>query len=140
MAPDSDPAELHEQPIGELLKRLADETSTLVRQELELAKAEVSEKGKRMGVGAGLLSGAGLTALLALGALTAAIVLALDTAMASWLAALIVAAVYGAVAGVMALIGRSRIRDAAPPVPEQTVETVKEDVRWVKTRARSGSR
>jgi uncharacterized membrane protein YqjE len=140
MSPESDQAELREQPIGELLKRLAEETSTLVRQELELAKAEVSEKGKKMGVGAGLLGGAGLVGVLALGTLTAAVVLALDTAMASWLAALIVAVVYGAVAGVMALTGRGRVREAAPPLPEETVDTVKEDVKWAKTRARSGRR
>jgi uncharacterized membrane protein YqjE len=136
----SDQPEAREQPIGELLKRLADETSTLVRQELELAKAEATEKGKKMGVGAGLVGGAGIAGLFALGTLTAAIVLALDTAMAAWLAALIVTVVYGAIAGVLAITGRDRVREAAPPVPEQTIETVKEDVRWAKTRARSGSR
>ena len=133
-------ADLHDSSIGELLKRLSQETSTLVRQEIELAKAEATQKGKEAGVGAGLLGGAGVVGLLASGALTAAIILALDHAVATWLAALIVAAVYGAVAGVLALRGRDRIKDAAPPVPEQTVETVKEDVRWAKSQTRSGSR
>jgi uncharacterized membrane protein YqjE len=132
--------ELREQSISDLLKRLSQETSTLVRQELELAKAEATEKGKEAGLGAGLLTGGGLFAVFAFAALTTAIILALDKAMAGWLAALIVAAVYGAIAGVLALQGRNRIKEAGPPVPEQTVDTVKEDVRWAKTRARSGER
>jgi uncharacterized membrane protein YqjE len=138
MATDHD--DLREQSIGELLKRLSQETSTLVRQELELAKAEAAQKGKEAGVGAGLFGGAGIVGFLGLGALTAAIILALDTAMAGWLAALIVALVYGAIAGVLALNGRDRLKQAGPPVPEQTIETVKEDVRWAKTRARSDTK
>jgi len=138
MATDHD--DLREQSIGELLKRLSEETSTLVRQELELAKAEATQKGKEAGVGAGLFGGAGVTGLLALGALTAAIILALDLAMPGWLAALIVAIVYGAIAGVLALRGRDRFKQAGPPVPEQTIETVKEDARWAKTRARSAAK
>jgi MFS family permease len=140
MAGDSSSPELRDQPIGELLKRLSEETTTLVRQELELAKAEATEKGKEMGIGAGMFGGAGLAGMLALGALSAAAILALDTAMAGWLAALIVAVVWGAIAGVLALTGRGRIREAAPPAPEQTIDSVKEDVRWAKTRARSGDR
>jgi uncharacterized membrane protein YqjE len=133
-------ADLHDSSIGDLLKRLSQETSTLVRQELELAKAEATEKGKQAGKGAGMLGGAGVAGLLALGALTATVVLLLNHAMADWLAALIVTLVWGAIAGVLALRGRDRLKDAGPPVPEQTVQTVKEDVRWAKTRTRSGSR
>jgi MFS family permease len=136
----TDHDDLREQSIGELLKRLSEETSTLVRQELELAKAEATQKGKEAGVGAGLFGGAGIAGLLALGALTAAIILALDLAMAGWLAALIVAVVYGAIAGVLAITGRDRFKQAAPLVPEQTIETVKEDARWAKTRARSAAK
>jgi uncharacterized membrane protein YqjE len=132
--------DLHDSSIGDLLKRLSHETSDLVRQELELAKAEATEKGKQAGKGAGMLGGAGIAALLALGTLTATIVLALNHAMADWLAALIVTAIWGAIAGVLALRGRDELKDAGPPVPEQTVQTVKEDVRWAKTRTRSGSR
>ena len=132
--------EPREQSIGELLKRLSEETATLVRQELALAKAEATEKGKEAGVGAGLLGGGGLIGVFAFAALTTAIILALDLAMAGWLAALIVAVVYGAIAGVLALQGRHRLKDAGPPVPEQTIETVKEDARWAKTRARSAGR
>jgi membrane protein len=87
-----------------------------------------------------MLGGAGLFGLYALGALTAAAILALATAVAGWLAALIVAAVYGAIAGVLALTGRSKVTAATPPVPEQATESVKEDVRWAKSRAQAGRR
>jgi hypothetical protein len=128
--------DLRERPIGELLKQLAQETSRLVRQEIELAKAEVGEKGRQAGKGAGMFGGAGIAGLLALGALTAAAILALDLAVAGWLASLIVAAGWGATAGLLALAGKSRVQEATPPAP-QTVETVKEDIEWAKTRGRS---
>jgi uncharacterized membrane protein YqjE len=125
--------DLREQSIGDLLKRLSQETSTLVKQEMALARAELTEQGKRAGTGAGMLGGAGVAGLLTLGALTATLIGVLDTAMAFWLAALIVTVVWAAVAGVLALQGRNKIKEATPPAP-QTVETVKEDVRWAKTR------
>jgi uncharacterized membrane protein YqjE len=125
--------ELREQSIGDLLKRLSEDTSTLVRQEMALARAELTEQGKRAGTGAGMLGGAGVAGLLTLGALTATVIGVLDTAMAFWLAALIVTVVWAAVAGVLALQGRNKIKEATPPAP-QTVETVKEDVQWAKTR------
>ena len=129
---------LREQPIGDLLKQLSQETTTLVRQELALAKAEMAEKGKKAGKGAGMFGGAGVVGFLALGALTAALILALDTGMKAWLAALIVGLVYAAVAGVLALTGKKEVQQATPPVPEQTVDSVKEDVQWAKTQAKSG--
>jgi hypothetical protein len=129
--------ELRERPIGDLVKQLASQTSTLVRQELDLAKAEMSQKAATAGKGAGLIGGAALTGLLAAGALTACLILVLSEAMDAWLAALIVAVVMGAVAAVLALAGRNKVREATPPVPEQTVETVKEDVEWAKTRTSS---
>ena len=132
------PEELRERPLGDLVKQLAGQTSTLVRQEIELAKAEMSRKAEIAGKGAGMLSGAAVVGLLAAGALTAFVILLLSEAMDAWLAALIVAVVLGAVAAVLALTGRNRIRTATPPVPEQTVETVKEDVEWAKTRTPSG--
>jgi Putative Actinobacterial Holin-X, holin superfamily III len=135
-----DDDELRDRSLGDLFGKLSNELSTLIRQELALARAELTEKGKEAWKGAGLLGGAGLVGLLAAGALTAAIVAALDLAMATWLAALIVAVVYGAVAAVLALRGKQRVKEATPPVPEQTVDTVKEDVAWAKTRARSGTR
>ena len=125
-----------DRPVGELMRELSEQTSTLVRQELELAKLELSEKGKRAGIGAGMIGGAGLVGLYAVGALTACVVLALATAVTGWLAALIVAVVYGAVAGGLALRGKSQVQQAVPPVPEQASESVKEDVQWTKTRAK----
>jgi hypothetical protein len=129
--------DLREKPIPELLKQLSRETTQLVRQEIELAKAEMTEKGRKAGAGAGMFGGAGVAGLLALGALTACLIAALDLAVVTWLAALIVALIWGAVAGVLALSGRERVREAAPAAPEQTVETIKEDVEWAKTQKRS---
>jgi MFS family permease len=138
---DSKPREdLRERPIGELMRQLAQETSTLVRQELDLAKAEVREKGRKAGFGVGLFGAAGVLGLLALGAFTAFFILALDGALPNWAAALVVAAVYGAIAGVLYLLGRAKVQEAGPPVPEQTVETVKEDVEWAKSQTRSARR
>jgi uncharacterized membrane protein YqjE len=136
-AHDTPPEELRERPLGDLVKQLGTQTSTLVRQELDLAKAELSEKGRVAGKGAGLLGGAALVGLMAAGALTATLILALSEAIDAWLAALIVTLVMAALAAVLAIQGRNRIRAATPPVPEQTVETVKEDVEWAKTRTPS---
>jgi uncharacterized membrane protein YqjE len=129
-----------ERPIGELLKQLSEETTTLVRQELDLAKAEVAQKGQQAGKGVGMFGGAGVMGFLALGALTAFFIMLLDGAVPNWAAALIVAVVYAAIAGVLALQGKNKVKEAAPPVPEQAVETVKEDVQWAKTRAQSARR
>jgi hypothetical protein len=132
-----EPGELRERPLGELLKQLSEETTRLVRQELELAKAELTQKGKQAGMGAGLFGAAGVIGFLALAALTTCFILALDAVLPAWLAALLVAVVYGAVAVVLAIRGRAKVKQATPPVPEQTVETVKEDVEWAKTQMRS---
>jgi hypothetical protein len=129
--------DLRERPVGDLVKQLAGQTSRLVRQEIDLAKAEMSQKANVAGKGAGLLGGAAVVGLLAAGALTACLILALDEVIPDWLAALIVALAMGAIAAVLAMQGRNRIRAATPPVPEQTVETVKEDVEWAKTRTPS---
>jgi uncharacterized membrane protein YqjE len=132
-----DQADLRERPIGELLRQLSEETTRLVHQEIELAKAELTQKGRQAGMGAGLFGGAGAIGFLALAALTTCFILALDAAMPAWLAALLVAVVYGAVAAVLAIQGRNKVRQATPPVPEQTIETVKEDVEWAKSQMRS---
>jgi uncharacterized membrane protein YqjE len=137
-APGND--DLRDRSMGELLKQLSQETSTLVKQELDLAKAEMAEKGKHAGKGIGLFSGAGLFGLGAFLALTAAIIAALSTAMDVWIAALIVAVVYGIVAAVLAKSGQKEIKEATPVAPEQTVETLKEDAEWAKTRTRSDAR
>jgi MFS family permease len=124
--------------LAELVKQLSEQTSRLARQEVELAKAELVTKGKRAGIGAGMFGGAGVFGLYAGGALTAAAVLALATAVTAWLAALIVGAVLAAIAGVLALQGKSKVQEASPPIPEQATESVKEDVQWAKTRAQAG--
>jgi uncharacterized membrane protein YqjE len=129
---------LREHGTGELLKELSDHTTTLVRQEIELAKAELGEKGKKAGLGAGMFGGAGLFGVFAIAALTTCIIVALDSAMPLWLAALIVAVVYGAIGAVLALQGRNKVQEAGSPVPEQATESVKEDVQWAKTQAKSG--
>jgi hypothetical protein len=140
MADDRTHDDLRDRPIGELLKQLSQETTTLVRQELDLAKAEMAQKGKRAGLGAGMFGGAGASALLGLGALSAAAIAALDAAMPLWLAALIVALIWLAVAGALALTGKTKVQQATPPVPEQTQQSVKEDLEWAKTQAKSARR
>lgn len=127
-----------ERSTAELLKQLSDQTTTLVRHELELAKVELTEKGKQAGIGAGMFGAAGMVGLYAVGALTAAFILVLSLAMSGWLAALIIAVVYGALAGVLALTGKNRVSRGVPPAPEQTVETVKQDVEYVRERAKEG--
>ena len=135
-----DVGDLRDRSLPELLKQLSQETTQLLKQEIELAKAEVGEKGRQAGKGAGLLGGAGVIGLGAVGALTACFILALNAVMPAWLAALIVAVVYGVVAAILAMQGRNRIRQATPPVPEQTVETLKEDVQWAKNQTPSVKR
>jgi uncharacterized membrane protein YqjE len=135
-APGTDP---RERGVGELVKDLASQTSTLVRQEIQLAQAEVTEKGKVAGKGAGLLAAAGVFGLLALGALTAGLIALLDKAMATWVAALIVMALWAIVAFVLAKAGQKALQQATPPAP-QTVETVKEDIQWAKTQTGSAPR
>ena len=130
--------ELRDRSTADLLKKLSDQTTTLVRREIDLAKAELAEKGKKAGLGAGMFGGAGLFGVGAFAALTTCLIAALDSAMPLWLAALIVAVIYGAVAAVLALTGKVKVQEAGPPVPEQAIESTKEDVEWAKTRARSG--
>ena len=130
-------ADAMDRPVSELVKQLSEQTSTLVRKELELARAEMTQKGKAAGVGAGMFGAAALVGLLAVGVLTACLILALAEAMDAWLAALIVAAGYGALAGVLALTGKSRVQEATPPLPEQTKESVRQDVEQVKERAKA---
>ncbi len=124
--------------IAELVKQLSEQTSRLAKQEVELAKAELTEKGKKAGIGAGLFGAAGVLGLYALGALIAAVILLLATAVTAWLAALIVAVVLAAAAGIAALQGRSSVKQAGPPIPEQAAESVREDVQLTANRAKAG--
>jgi uncharacterized membrane protein YqjE len=130
--------DLHDRSVGELVQLLSTQVSSLARKEVELAKVELSQKGKVAGIGGGMFGAAGLVAVLALGALTAALILGLATIIDhAWVAALIVGAVYLAIAAVLALSGKRSIESASPLVPEQATESVKEDLEWIKTRARS---
>ncbi len=133
-------SELRSQSTGNLIKQLSEQTTTLVRKEIELARTELRDKGKVAGAGAGMFGGAGVLALLAAGTLTTLILALLDKAMDLWVAALIVTIVYAAGAAALAAIGRDRVKRAMPAAPEQTVETVKEDVQWAKSQARSARR
>ena len=125
----------HDRSLADLARQLSNQTTELVRHEVELAKAELRDKGKRAGLGAGMFGGAGALGLYALGALTAAIIAGIAEALPVWVSALIVAALYGAIAGILALRGRKKVQQATPPLPEETVQSVKEDVRYTKQRA-----
>ena len=124
-----------DQPVGELVKQLSEQMSTLVRRELQLAQLELQEKGKRAGIGAGLFGGAGAIALYGLGVLIAAAVLVVATAVEAWLAALIVGVVLLAIAGLAGLMGKKQVDQAVPPAPEQAIQSTKRDVSEVKERA-----
>ena len=119
---------------GELVTRLSAQLSELVRGELALAKAELAQKGKRAGIGAGLAGAAGVLALYGVGALITTVIAALALVLPVWAAALIVAVVIFIVAGVLGLLGKNQIQRATPPVPENTVESVKRDVATVTER------
>jgi MFS family permease len=123
---------------SELVKQLSEQTTALVRQEVELAKVELTRKGKSAAFGAGMFGGAALVGLYAFAAIIAAAILGLATAVEAWLAALIVAVILAAVAGVLALTGRTKLQQATPPVPEQAMQTTAEDVQEVKERAKEG--
>ncbi len=129
-----------EASVAELVRRLSDQTTPLARQEVALAKAELAEKGKRAGLGAGMFGGAGLAGAYAVGALVAAAILGLATAVDGWLAALIVGLVLAAVAGVLALVGKNKVQEATPPLPEEAISSAKQDVETVKARAQEGRR
>ncbi|WP_104525766.1 phage holin family protein [Blastococcus atacamensis] len=117
---------------GELIGALPDLVSRLVRDEVRLAQAEVTQKAKRLGLGAGLFGGAGLLAVLGLGALVTAAILGLANVMPGWLAAIVVALALFLIAGVLALVGKKDVQQAAPPLPTETLASVQEDIAAVK--------
>ena len=125
---------------SDLLRELSQQTGDLVRKEMELAKAELREKGKAAGIAGGMFGGAGVIALYGVGALTAAAILGLAIVLDAWLAALLVGVGYLAVAGILALTGKKKVEQATPPVPEQAIESSKEDVEWTKQRAQAARR
>jgi hypothetical protein len=123
---------MDDRSLSDLLKQLSEQSSTLARMEVDLAKAELRQKGKQLGIGAGAFGAAGAIAFFAFGALTATLILALAEAVDAWLAALIVTVVYASVAGVLALLGKQRVEAATPPAPERAIESSKEDVEAAK--------
>lgn len=131
--------ERDDRSVSELTKELLRDVSELVRREVDLAKVELADKVRRLGMGIGLAIVGAVLLLVALGALTATAIIALATTLSTWLAALIVTIVVGMIGTIVLIVGMRVLRRGAPPVPEQTVESVKEDIAWVKTRAKSGS-
>jgi hypothetical protein len=121
----------------ELLHDLSAQVTTLVHEEIALAKAELSVKGKRLGEGAGLFGAAALLGVLAVGAVVAAAVAALSLVVDVWLAALLVAVGLIALAGILALVGKADVSKGAPPIPEEAVASAKEDIAWIKDQTRS---
>jgi uncharacterized membrane protein YqjE len=124
--------------VAELVNQLSQHTSTLVRQELRLAQTELQEKGKHVGIGAGMFGGASVVALYGVGALVAAAIIGIGTLLEPWIAAVIVGVVLLAVAGILALTGRKQVERGTPPLPRQAIESAKRDVDEVKAaRARA---
>jgi hypothetical protein len=124
------------QSIAELVKQVSEESSRLLRGELKLAQAEMTEKAKTAGVGIGAFGAAAVLGWFALGCFLATAILALALVLPAWLAALIVAVVVAIAAGIAALVGRRKVAKAAPPVPTETVESVKKDVEEIKESVR----
>ncbi|MGR8011982.1 phage holin family protein [Streptomyces hypolithicus] len=129
MQPDGDA------PIGELMNRASQQIAELIREEMQLARAEMTQKGKRFGLGGGLFGGAGLVAVLALQALVATVIIALALVLPWWASALIVTGVLFLVAAVLAVAGKKNIQRAGPAKPEQAIGSVRRDVEEIKERA-----
>ncbi|WP_340682899.1 phage holin family protein [Amycolatopsis coloradensis] len=126
-----------EKSVGELVSDLSDEVKHLVRDEMRLAVFELQRKGKKMGFGAGLFGAAGVFALFGLATLIAAVVLALALVMPAWLAAVVTGAALLLIGGLSAVVGKKEVTNATPPVPEEAIEGVREDVDTVKQGVRS---
>jgi membrane protein len=126
--------DMRDHSLGELVQRLSQQTSALVREEIHLALAEMKQKGKRAGIGVGLFGAAGLVALYAAGAAVAGVILLIAQAVATWIAAFIVAAALAVIAAVMAMAGKEKVEEATPPKPEAAIESVQADVAEIKER------
>ncbi len=125
--------------LPELVERLSQNVRELVRAEVALARGELIDSARRLSVAAGLVTAAGVCAIAVFAVLVAAAILGLATAISAWLAAVIVAVVLAVVSAAALAVGIRVGRRALPPVPAETIESIKEDVAWVKTRARSGA-
>lgn len=127
---------LNKEPVGELVQRLSQQTATLVRQEMRLAQAEMKEKGRKAGIGAGMFGAAAIVGLGAFGALVAGLVLLVAVAVDElWAAAFIVAGGLALIAGGLALGGKKEVASATPPKPEAAMENLQRDLAEVKARA-----
>jgi hypothetical protein len=131
--------DLQDRSLSDLTRQLSEDVTTLVRKEVELAKTEVTQKVAVLATGAGLFAGAALFVVIGVATLTATAILALALVMPAWLAALIVTVLVVLIAAVLALVGRHVLQRSQAPLPVETVESVKEDIAWVKTQARSGA-
>ena len=132
--------EKRQESVPELVKELTRDISELVRQEIELARVEMTEKGKKAGLGVGMFGGAAVLGMVVVGGSMATIIILLDLAMPLWLASLVTTVLYAAAAAVLALRGRDELKETGVPIPERTKQSVKEDIQWAKTRAQSKDR
>ena len=132
-------AENNQRSMRELIDKLSTDARELVRAEVGLARAELEEKARRLAAGGALVGAAAVLGLVALGALAATAIIALSNVVSTWLAALIVTVVAGVLAGILLVIGIKLLRRGVPPAPTESVDQMKEDVSWVKARARSGA-
>jgi uncharacterized membrane protein YqjE len=139
-APGAGAPDPRDRPVGDLVEQLSTDVRELVRAEVAVARAELAESARRLAAAGGLAGFAAVCGLLALGALTATAILALDLVLPAWLAALVVAVVLALVGAAAVLGARAIARRAAPPTPAGTMESIREDIAWVKTRARSGAK
>jgi uncharacterized membrane protein YqjE len=122
-------------PTAELVRQMSEQVSRLIRDELQLARLELAEKGKNAGIGAGLFGGAGVVALYGGGSIVAAVILLLALVMPAWLAAVVVGVVLLVLAAILGFFGKRRVAEATPPTPERTIASVKHDIDAVKERA-----
>src|SRR3984885_694 len=127
-------SDVPEPSTGELIKLLSEQVSTLARDELRRAQLEMTRKGKQAGIGAGMLGGGGVLALYGIGCLIACAIIGISRVLAPWLSALVVGVALLAVAGIAALVGKSRLQQATPPVPQEAVQSVRADVDEIKER------
>jgi uncharacterized membrane protein YqjE len=138
--PASGEMEKRHESVPELVKDLTRDISELVRQEIELARTEMTEKGKKAGLGVSMFGGAAVLGMAVVGGSMATIIILLNLAMPLWLASLITTLLYAGAAGLLALRGRDELRETGAPIPERAKDSMKEDIQWAKTRAQSKNR
>jgi hypothetical protein len=120
-----------ERSLGQIVSDVTQDITTLIRQEMDLAKTELKQEVTKAGKGAGLLGGAGVAGYFVLLFLSVTAMYGLAEAMDAWLAALVVTLVWAVVAAVLAMVGKKSLQESNPQLP-QTQQTLKEDVQWAK--------